>query len=98
MVIRFAPTSSGIAGVVQFVVPVAVPEPPLEFVQVTCVTPTLSEAVPVKTIVCDEVALFVVAGDRMIKVGGVVSLVGWLGCAGCVGVAGGCGCGGGAGA
>src|SRR5262245_8007409 len=30
----------------QFVVPVAVPEPPRLFTQLTCVTPTLSDAVP----------------------------------------------------
>jgi hypothetical protein len=32
----------------QFVVPEAVPDPPLSFTQVTSVTPTLSDAVPEK--------------------------------------------------
>jgi len=78
IVIRFAPTSSGTV-VVQFVVPVAVPVPPVEFVQVTDLTPTLSDDVPLKTIVDAVVSAFVVAGDRMLRLGGVVSLPGCVG-------------------
>lgn len=51
IVIRFDPTSSGISAVDQFVVPAAVPGPLVELVQVTDVTPTLSEAVPENTMV-----------------------------------------------
>src|SRR3977135_2079391 len=42
----FAPGCSTIPLTDQPVVPVAVPEPPALFVHVTCVTPTLSAAVP----------------------------------------------------
>ena len=55
IVIRFDPTNSGIGGVVQLVVPVAVPDPPVELLQVTDTTPTLSEAVPEKAMVACEV-------------------------------------------
>src|SRR6184192_1136242 len=41
-----APACSTIPLAVQLVVPVAVPLPPRLFAQVTCVTPTLSDAVP----------------------------------------------------
>jgi len=40
------PGCNAIPLAVQLVVPVAVPEPPLLFVQRTLVTPTLSDAVP----------------------------------------------------
>jgi hypothetical protein len=43
----FAPVTRGMLAL-QEVVPVAVPLPPRELVQLTCVTPTLSEAVPAK--------------------------------------------------
>ena len=42
----FAPLESAIPLTDQLVVPVAVPDPPRSFTQLTCVTPTLSEAVP----------------------------------------------------
>src|SRR5689334_13842456 len=40
------PGCSAMLFTVQFAVPVAVPLPPALFVQLTCVTPTLSDAVP----------------------------------------------------
>ena len=76
IVIVFVPIRSEIEGVFQLFVPDAVPEPPVEFVQVTAVTPTLSDAVPENTMVEADVAMLVPAGDRMVKVGGVVSVVG----------------------
>jgi hypothetical protein len=76
IVIVFVPTSRGIGGVFQVVVPVAVPEPPVELVHVTEVTPTLSDAVPEKTMVAEDATTLVLAGERMARVGGVVSLVG----------------------
>ena len=57
----------------QCVVPVAVPEPPVELVHVTDVTPTLSDAVPANTIVLVVVYTFVLDGDRIVRVGAVVS-------------------------
>ena len=42
----FEPSWRAIALAVQLLVPVAVPLPPRLFTHVTCVTPTLSEAVP----------------------------------------------------
>src|SRR5687767_5361787 len=42
----FGPFLSAISLTLQLAVAVAVPEPPRSFDQVTCVTPTLSEAVP----------------------------------------------------
>jgi hypothetical protein len=79
IVIVFVPTNSGMGAVFQLVVPVAVPEPPVELVHVTVVTPALSEAVPVKTTVAADVATFVPAGDMIVSVGGVVSFVGVVG-------------------
>jgi hypothetical protein len=55
MVITFVPISSGMAGVFQFVVPRHAPEPAVELLHVTVVTPILSEAVPVTTILVAEV-------------------------------------------
>ena len=75
IVIRFDPTRSAIGAVIQFVVPVAFPVPPVELLQATEVTPTLSEAVPEKTTVAAAVYTLVVAGDRIVRVGGVVSLL-----------------------
>src|SRR5204863_4210782 len=43
---RLAPVWRTMPPAVQLVVPVAVPLPPRLFAQVTCVTPTLSDAVP----------------------------------------------------
>src|ERR1051326_7836285 len=74
IMIRFDPTRSGIGGVDQFVVPVAAPDPPVELLQVTDATPTLSEAVPENTTVDAVVNTFVLAGDAIVTVGGVVSL------------------------
>jgi hypothetical protein len=42
----FVPLSSTIPEAVQFVVPLAVPAAPRSVTQLTCVTPTLSDAVP----------------------------------------------------
>ena len=42
----FVPTCSAIPLAVQLVVPVAIPLPPRLFTHTTCVTPTLSAAVP----------------------------------------------------
>ena len=61
--ITFVPTNSGIAGVCQVVVPAAVPPPPLELLQVTAVTPTLSDAVPEKMMFDAEVDTFVLDGE-----------------------------------
>ena len=49
MVIVLVPTRIGRAAVFHEVVPAAVPVLPSESVQVTFTTPTLSEAVPLKT-------------------------------------------------
>ncbi len=46
MTIVVDPTYSGMAGVLQLVVPLAVPVVPFEVAQVTEATPTLSVAVP----------------------------------------------------
>jgi hypothetical protein len=43
------PTYTGMAGVLQLVVPLAVPVVPLDVAHVTDATPTLSVAVPVTT-------------------------------------------------
>jgi len=75
----FVPTSRGIGGVFQVVVPVAMPDPPVELVHVTEATPTLSDAVPEKTMVAEDATTLVLAGDRMARVGGVVSLAGGAG-------------------
>ena len=82
IVIRFDPTNNGIGGVVQLFVPEAAPDPPVELLQVTDVTPTLSEAVPEKTMLADEVDTLVEAGDTIVRLGGVVSLPGLVGSAG----------------
>ena len=50
-VIMFSPLYKLILAIDQLVVPTAVPEPPLLFVQLTLVTPALSDAVPLKLIV-----------------------------------------------
>jgi hypothetical protein len=46
---------TGMAGVLQLVVPLAVPESPLDVAHVTDVTPTLSVAVPLTTKALAEV-------------------------------------------
>lgn len=67
----FDPTSNGTVAL-HCVVPVDVPAPPVLVVQVTDVTPTLSLAVPLKTIDAAEVETDVDAGDIMVNEGGVV--------------------------
>jgi len=66
----FAPDWSTIPLAVQLVVPVAVPLPPRLFVHVTCVTPTLSDAVPPSA--RDAVRVLYVAPE----VGVVIAIVG----------------------
>jgi len=55
----------------QVVVPVAVPAPPVLVAQATDVTPTLSLAVPLNTIVVAEVETEVAPGKAMASVGAV---------------------------
>ena len=61
---------------VQFVVPCAAPEPPVEFVQVTRVMPEVSAAVPDTPIDGDHVATMVKPGETIRIDGGVVSEAG----------------------
>jgi len=61
------------ADVLQLVVPAAVPDDPVDAVQITFATPTLSLAVPVTTIEVAEVEYVLLAGETMLSVGGVVS-------------------------
>ena len=70
------PTSKGIAGILHVLVPVAVPDPPDEFVQVTEAMPPLSRAVPFADSVLAEVETLVRAGERIVKLGGVGLLPG----------------------
>jgi hypothetical protein len=65
--------------VTQFSVPLAVPDPPLELAHVTAATPTLSCAMPLTTSELSEVDTLVVAGDKMVSDGGVVSGPGGVG-------------------
>jgi hypothetical protein len=68
-VTTFAPLRSAILGTLQLVVPLAVPEPPRSLTHVTCVTPTLSDAVPeIETGDVDDVV-----GAVMLTTGSVVS-------------------------
>ena len=67
------PTYSGIAGVAQLFVPLATPESPFDVDQVTCATPTLSNAVPLTTMEAADVVTLVMAGERTVMDGGVVS-------------------------
>lgn len=83
----FEPTSNGIDAD-QLVVPLAVPDCPILVDHTTDVTPALSLAVPLNTIVDDDVETVVAPGDAMVNVGGVaLVLVPVVG-----GVAGGTGC------
>ena len=50
-----APTYTGMAGVLQLLVPAAVPDVPFEVAHVTDATPTLSVAVPLTMSELDEV-------------------------------------------
>jgi len=72
-VTTFVPTSTG-ACRLQYAVPDAVPEAPVEVVHVTAVTPTLSFAVPLTAMLVEDVETIVEAGETMRSVGGVVSL------------------------
>jgi hypothetical protein len=81
----FDPTSRGI-GALQRVVPDAVPDPPVLVTQVTVVTPTLSLAVPLNTIVADEVETEVDDGEAIVSEGAVVSVEPGVAVGGGVGV------------
>jgi hypothetical protein len=61
------------AGVIQLFVPLAVPDTPLELDHVTEATPTLSCAVPWTTNEVSEVDTLVLAGNKIVIDGGVVS-------------------------
>jgi hypothetical protein len=78
-VTTFAPDWSAIEAIVQDVVPEAVPEPPRSFAHVTCVTPTLSEAVPPSE-TAEEAVAYVDedVGEVIVAVGAVVSGAGAL--------------------
>src|SRR5438874_471508 len=72
----FVPACSAIPFAAHFLAPVAMPLPPTLFTHLTCVTPTLSAAVPASV----SVVLFVVyveldVGALIATVGGVVSTV-----------------------
>jgi len=62
-----------IGAVLQLVVPVAAPDPPVELLHVTLATPTLSLAVPLTTIEPADVEIVELAGETIVKDGGVVS-------------------------
>ena len=53
--------------------PVAVPDPPVELDHIILATPTLSVAVPLTTSELAVVAILLLAGDRTVSEGGVVS-------------------------
>jgi hypothetical protein len=73
-VITLTPPWSVIEAIVQLVVPVAVPLPPLSFIHVTCVTPTTSVALPLTVNVLVLVVYVVaVVGAVICTSGGVVS-------------------------
>ena len=73
-VIRLVPTTTGTEATDQLAVPVAMPLPPLLFVQVTCVTAASSEAVPASAIVAPAVAkVEAVVGVAIVTVGTFVS-------------------------
>lgn len=68
------PRTSEMLLVFQLAVPVAVPLPPRLLDQVTCVTPTLSEALPRNVMLEDEVVrVELLVGDVMVMLGCVVS-------------------------
>jgi hypothetical protein len=73
-VMTFAPPCSVMLVMLQLVVPVATPLPPRSLLQLTCVTPTASAAVPFTLSVAELVAYVVdVVGAVMEMVGAVVS-------------------------
>lgn len=69
-------------GVLQLLVPVAVPDAPVELLQVTLATPTLSFAAPLTTIVLADVEYVALAGETIVNDGGVVSGAPEGGCGG----------------
>ena len=73
MVTVLLPTSTGAVND-QLVVPEAVPDPPVDVVQWTEVTPTLSLAVPLIATEARDVESINEDGDVTVSVGGVVSL------------------------
>ena len=75
MVIVLSPFISGMGAVDQNAVPEANPEPPLDVVQETSVTPTLSLADPFTMMVPAAVATNVVDGLLIVSDGGVVSVL-----------------------
>jgi len=89
------PSSRGMAGTIHEVVPAAVPELPVEFVQVTEVT--LAVAVPLMAMLGSVVATMVIPGELMLSEGGpedvgtagVVGSAGAAGAIGSVGIVGG---------
>jgi hypothetical protein len=83
-----APSSSGIAATVHEAVPAALPELPVEFVQVTEVT--LAVAVPLMVMLWSPVATMVIPGEVILSDGGPegVGVVGLVGLVGAVGVIG----------
>ena len=90
-VIMLVPSSRGMAAAVHEVVPVAVPELPVEFVQVTEVT--LAVAVPLMVMLGSDVATIVIEGEVIVSDGGpegvgVVGVVGVVGAVGMIGVIG----------
>src|ERR1035438_5715036 len=73
-VMTLAPLCSAILLIVQAVVPDAVPLPPRSLLQVTCVTPTLSLAVPPRLTVLLLVGYVgLLVGEVIVTVGAVVS-------------------------
>jgi hypothetical protein len=81
MVMVFIPSTRLISGVDHCVVPIAAPTPAVELLQDTDATATLSEAVPLKTMLGTVVAIVVDVGDVMLRVGAVVSGVEEMGAA-----------------
>ena len=71
IVTTLLPTSRGTVAD-HCVVPVAVPEPPVEVLHATAVTPTLSLAVPLTAMEAEEVATIVNPGETILSDGGVV--------------------------
>ena len=69
----FIPRTRVISGVDHCVVPMAAPDPVVELLQDTDATATLSEALPLKTMLGAVVASMVEAGEVMLRVGAVVS-------------------------
>jgi hypothetical protein len=77
-VTTFDPTNKGMVQD-QLAVPLAVPAPPVFVDQITCATPTLSLAVPLKTMLAALVEIDVAPGVAIVNVGAVVSVPPLLG-------------------